>query len=213
MPRTLAMLSVLLPALLLLAGPVSFTAPVAAAGQMMSVTPTSREGEYRVEVHEFRANERVSVRLLGPDDRLIRLDRAKASRHGHVRVTIFIPRYEPGGAWTVRFTGMESERVVRETFTVPPRRPNAALTVSPSEGTASTTFMLAGAGFEPGESVTAWLTRPDGRGVPLYASLADGAGAVTFYTFAPLDGPPGDWFAAAYGQRSDRLGAAAFRVN
>jgi len=206
MPRMLAMLSVLLPALLLLAGPVSFTAPVAAAGQMMSVTPTGREGEYRVEVHEFRANERVSVRL-------IRLDRAKANRRGRVRVTIFIPRYEPGGQWTVRFTGMESERVERERFTVPPRRPNATLSVSPSEGTATTTFMLAGAGFEPGESVTAWLTRPDGRGVPLYATLADGAGAVTFSTFAPLDGPPGDWFAAAYGQRSDRLGAATFRVS
>jgi hypothetical protein len=212
MVRFAILASRLLLAVLLLVGLSVIAAPAVDAARVVSVKSTGWEGEYRAEASGFVPGEMVSVRLLGPGERVIKFEREEAGRRGRVRLTFLIPRYEPGGSWTIRFEGVDSEKKAKETFDVPMRGPNVELAATPGEGPSGTAFTLAGAGFDPGERVSAWLTRPDGQQVALGETRADATGRVTVVTVAPPDVPPGTWFAAAYGLRSDRLGAAAFRV-
>jgi hypothetical protein len=180
MRRSTMILARLAVAALALAGLATLAAPAADAARVVSVKPADREGEYRVEASGFLAGEQVGVRLIGPDERVIKLGREEASQRGRVRVTVFIRRYEPGGTWTVRFRGVDSDKTAREAFDVPPRGPNADLVATPAEAVSGVAVALAGAGFDPGERVGAWLTRPDGGGVDLGEARADEAGGVAY---------------------------------
>ena len=72
-----------------------------------------------------------------------------------MRITFLIPRYEIPGDWTLRMTGVTSDKKAKETFEVPLRGPNVELAVTPAEGAVGSVFTLEGAGFDPGERVTA----------------------------------------------------------
>jgi hypothetical protein len=199
-------------AMLLVIG-LGFALPAgASAARVKSVKPTGNEGEYRVEASGFLPDEKVSVKLTGPSEQVIKLDRDDASKRGTVRFSFFLPRYYEGGEWALRLEGSTSEKKAKETFDVPWRGPNVGLSVDPTEGGGGTTFTIASGEFDPGERVSAWLSRANGESIPLGETRANEVGQAAFAFVAPPGMTPGDWFAVAYGIRSDRLGTTFFRV-
>jgi hypothetical protein len=182
------------------------------AASIKSVKPTENEGEYRVDAGGFQPNEPISVRLIGPSEQVIKLDRDEASKRGTVRFSFFLPRYSEGGEWTLRLEGVTSEKKEKKTFDVPQRGPNVGLSIDPTEGGGGTTFTIVGGEFDPGERVSVWLSGADGEAIPLGEALANEVGQAAVAFVAPPGMTPGDWFAAAYGIRSDRLGTTYFKV-
>ncbi|MCC6625903.1 MAG: hypothetical protein IT340_00750 [Chloroflexi bacterium] len=203
-------LTVLMVALLL--GPAVIVVPPVEAADIRHIEPTDTEGEYDIEASGFTPGEDVSVRLIGPSEQVIKLDRDRASRRGRVSFRFFMPRYIEPGAWTLRLEGVDSGKKTKDTFVVPERGPNVDLAVTPTTGPVGTTFTITSAAFHPGERISAWVTRPDGESVPIDETRANEAGQVAVTVIVPPGGPVGDWFAAIYGLESDRLGAAAFQV-
>jgi hypothetical protein len=199
-------------AILLVIG-LGFALPTgASAARIKSVKPTEHEGEYRVEASGFLPDEEVSVRLIGPSEQVIKLDRDEASDRGTVRFSFFLPRFYEGGEWTLRLRGVTSDEDDDETFYVPQRGPNVGLSVDPTEGGGGTTFTIVGSEFDPGERVSGWLNRGNGESIPLGETRANEFGQAAFAFVAPPGMTPGDWFATAYGIRSDRLGTTYFHV-
>jgi uncharacterized protein YfaS (alpha-2-macroglobulin family) len=203
-------LSILLVALLL--GPALIAAPVVEAADIRHIEPTDTPGEYDVEASGFTPGEEVSVRLIGPSEQIVKLDRDTASRRGRVSFRFFIPRFYEPGTWTLRLEGVDSDKSTRDTFLVPYRGPNVELTITPTEGPVLTTFTITGAPYEPGERISAWATRPDGESITISETRANEFGQVALAYTVPPTGPLGDWFIAVYGQNSDQLGAGTFRV-
>lgn len=199
-------------ATLLLVG-LGFALPTgASAASVKSVKPTQYEGEYRVDASGFLPDEQVSARLIGPSEQVVKLDRDDASKRGTVRFSFFMPRYYEGGEWTLRLEGVTSDKKAKETFDVPERGPNVGLSVDPVEGSSGATFTIASGEFDPGERVSAWLSRENGELIPLGETRANEVGQAAFAFVAPPGMTPGDWFAVAYGIRSDRLGTTYFHV-
>ena len=85
--------------------------------------------------------------------------------------------------------------------------------ITPAAAPAGRTFILAAAGYSPGESVSAWVTGPDGKSTPIdgAAVTLDAKGVVTV---AVLTGglPDGIYTAVARGNSSAVESAAAFRL-
>ena len=94
------------------------------------------------------------------------------------------------------------------------RGPDLTLAVSPASGPAGTTFAFSATGFDADETVSYWLTGPDGATYEGGDAVADGDGAVSFsHTVGGAAARPGAWAMSAYGQSSDRLAVATFTIS
>lgn len=93
--------------------------------------------------------------------------------------------------------------------------PLPALRVSLASGVVrqGSTVSVRVADLQPGEGAAAWLTRPDGRVVPLPGAQADASGRRELSISIPRDAPPGRWALTVAGQRSRRQGIATFEVH
>lgn len=187
-------------------------APAGAEAQVASV-PTATPGRFDFVATGFAANEMVSTWLTGPSQQVVPTDRRKVDHQGGIAFSLRLRRHFEPGRWAITVGGWESGREAIGYFDLPPFTPDIPLTVSPTNGPASTTFTFAATGFDEGEQVSAWLTAPDGQAMDVAAVVAGRNGRVAFTWVTTEDTPAGPWMLTAYGQRSDRLGLVRVTVD
>lgn len=189
---------------------VSFSIGGAASVSPASVSPTSGSPgtTFTFQAGGFNEIERVDTwlerpggaRVEGPKD-------ARADRSGLAVWSWTAPADAPGGAWTMVAQGQDTKRVERIGFTITdgaPQTPPASVT--PERGRAGTTFTFSATGYEQGERVGYWLSRPDGSIERFDRELrADKDGRVTWSYTVPQGAPTGIYVMAARSSQSDKI--------
>jgi hypothetical protein len=198
--------------LALLAAWLPATAWLASAAPEVGVAPTAEPGVFEFVATGYKGNEMVSVWLTGPNQEVVPTDHRKVDEKGGIGFTLRLKRHLEPGRWAVTVGGWESGREAIAYFDLLPRPLEINLGVSPSSAAAGATFAFSAIGFEEGERVSYWLTAPDGRAIDGDWLEAGRNGRVAFDWVANDGTPRGRWMMSAYGQKSDRLGVAAFTV-
>lgn len=188
---------------------VSFTIAAAAPGAA-SVSPASGSPgtTFTFRAEGFNVIERLDTWLERPDGARVEGPKdARADRDGRVAWSWTAPADAPGGAWTMVAQGQDTKRVERIGFTITdgaPQTPPAS--VSPERGGAGTTFTFTASGYEQGERVGYWLSRPDGSIERFDRELrADKDGRVTWSYTVPAGAQTGIYVMAARSSQSDRI--------
>jgi hypothetical protein len=186
-------------------------APGVSAASITRAAATERPGEYDIRARGFDDDEHVSLRLIGPSGQEIKMGRKRASDRGRVHFTILIPRHVEPGRWTVVLRGAESDEDAEAVLQVPPRLPDALLSVGPVGGPTNASFTFLAARFRGGEVLTYWLDAPNGAVLEGGQVLVGAGGEASFaYTMTPAM-PTGRWQVTAYGQSSDSMAVATFQ--
>ena len=140
-------------------------------------------------------------------------EQGRADRNGDVDIYITIKRFWEVTWWAVTLRGSQSEREGWASFAVTATRPDGEVVRQPENGTVGTRIGFRGDGFRDTDTVKAWLTRPDGKGVEIPLELhPNDAGSVYFGYDIPRDAPTGRWYVTAYGTHSERLLVSSFAV-
>jgi hypothetical protein len=182
------------------------------AAAEVTVTATAIPGEYAVEVRGFDAGERASTWLTGPHQEVAAGSLYLVDDRGTLAFTLFAPRYFQAGRWAITVHGLRSDREAIAGFDVPRRGPDIALAVTPSRLAPGDTLTVTGAGFGPEDSISYWLTGPDGRGYAGGYALTGLDGRLAFSFAVSTTLPDGLWVLSAYGSAGDHFGVAYFAV-
>jgi hypothetical protein len=186
-------------------------APVAAQAAV-AVSAAGDAGQYEVLATGFGDNEEVSTWLTGPSQQVQASDGHETDGGGDVSFRLRIPRHFEPGRWAITVHGLDSGAEAIGYFEAAPRGPDLALIVAPASGPPGTTFAFEATGFDDGETVSYWLTGPDGATFVGGDADAAGDGAVRFTYTIGAGTQGGTWAMSAYGQASDRLAVATFAV-
>lgn len=222
MKRRLYLLPVWL--LLILVGVTALpVAPVAAASGT-ATPPVAPPGTlFTFTAEGFIPRERVDAWVTMPDATPVTpsIGRYVADDAGRVSWSWTAPGNAVNGIWVMTAIGVDSDLRIGIPFEIqgtPVEPPQPPQSVTPTSGPRGTTFIFVAGGFEPGEQVGPWLTRPDGstmslpdeaQAVDLYA---DPTGFVSWNWTAPADAPTGNWSSQAQGISSDRLVSIPFQI-
>jgi hypothetical protein len=161
----------------------------------------------------FDPDETVSTWLTGPSQQVQAGEQFDVGSDGDVTFEVRILRHFEAGRWAVTVHGLESEEEAIAFFDNPGRGPNLELEVSQPSGPAGTTFSFTGDDFREGESVSYWLTGPDGKSVEGGSLEVTNADGDIFFTYTVPEGSlPGAWTMNAYGSESDNLATVIFTV-
>ncbi|PDW02573.1 hypothetical protein [Candidatus Viridilinea mediisalina] len=162
----------------------------------------------------YSPNERISVWIRFPANEIEDVGRITASPGGTFMDELCFGRLDPEGLYHYTAHGNSSHRTGIGTFNL--RRgdylgalPGAAtLTVIPDAARQLDYATLIGTGFLPGETVSLWLTLPDGVVLSLFQGITvDGTFAEDIF-LPPL--AAGRHYFSAYGQTSGQRAVAAF---
>jgi hypothetical protein len=186
--------------------------PTTSAEAQVQISATMTPGVFEFRATGFRGNEAVSTWLTGPSQQVLATDYYK-TRDGQVTFQLRMPRHLEPGRWAITIHGLESDREAIGFFDVPVRGPDATLNVNQASGPPGTIFAFAGTSFQAGETVSYWLTGPDGRVYEGGYAEANSEGRVDFSHETDEDTQLGRWLMSAYGLTSDRLGIVAFVVS
>lgn len=199
--------------LMLLAGALLVAPASQAQAADATVVATTTPGVYEFLGTGFKGNEVISTWLTGPSQQVQAGDYQKADGDGRVGFQMRIPRHFQPGRWAITMHGLDSGDEAIATFDVPVRGPDLTLTVSPASGPIGTAFAFAAAGFGANESVSYWLTGPDGKAYEggIIQAGSDGAASFTYTIGAGTQS--GKWTMSVYGWDSDHLGEATFTVS
>jgi hypothetical protein len=198
---------------LALLAPLALPAAPVAAQAAVTVTATGDPGQYEVVATGFD-DEDVSTWLTGPSQQVQASDSHSTDSSGDVDFRLHIPRHFEPGRWAITVHGLDSGEEAVGYFEVEAREADLTLDVSPASGPPGTTFAFSGSGFEGGETVSYWLTGPDGathEGGE--ADAIGGGGVVTFSYTIGAETQGGTWTMSAYGQSSYHRAAATFTVD
>jgi hypothetical protein len=207
--RTLVAALLGLPSALLAAAP-----PVAAGPARMTISPTSRDGEFKIDSRGFFKDEDVSTWLTGPSQQIVRTNDYASDDRGRVKFRIFMLRHYQPGRWALTIVGQRSREEAIEYFESPDRGVNATAVMSATSLNIGDTVTVTGDGFKGEERISFWFTLPDGsaaRGAS--DAFTDRLGNVTFsFVVARPDLEIGGWALSVYGYESDRYAVTPFEV-
>ncbi|HMQ29228.1 MAG TPA: hypothetical protein PKD53_00810 [Chloroflexaceae bacterium] len=157
----------------------------------------------------YEANERISVRLLGPDGNGVAANVENLNRanpQGRADWYWQSPANIAPGTYTLIARGETtgSERAIL--FAITARAPvAAAANVEPRSATGGTRFAFFVEGLAPNEQVLVWVNTPDRRAVEARVEelgRTDASGRADWFWTAPVDAAPGTWVMVARGQAS-----------
>src|SRR5581483_215248 len=157
----------------------------------------------------FIEGERVVTWATAPDQAVLGGDYAAAKgSSGKVEVGFTVPKNAIGGQWALTAYGLESQTPVVATFEVQGRPAETASPqgmVAPQSGPPGTRFAFAALGFKSKETVSYWLTGPDGQVHAAYpeGETANSDGRVDITWDSPADAPRGVWVITIQGLKSD----------
>jgi hypothetical protein len=188
--------------------------PVSAGPALMTITPTSRLGEFKVEARGFYKDEDVSAWLTGPSQQVVGVNDYSTDARGRVKFKLFMLRHYQPGPWALTLAGLRSREEAIEYFESPDRGVNATATMSATSLNIGDTVTVNGDGFNRDERVSYWFTLPDGsaaRGAS--DAVTDRLGNVTFsFVVARPDLEIGGWALSVYGYDSDHYAVTPFEV-
>jgi hypothetical protein len=180
----------------------------------VAVTPTSRLGEFKVDVRGFFKDETLSTWLTGPSQQVFRTNDYQTTNRGRVDFRLFMLRHFQPGPWAITVVGQRSGHEVIARFENPDRGRNASVAMSETSLRLGDTVRVTGAGFGRNERVSYWYTLPDGsaaRGGAEIESRSDGTVEFTVTVSRP-DLEEGGWALSVYGFNSDNYGVATFEI-
>jgi hypothetical protein len=191
------------------------TAPAVSAGPArMTIAPTSRLGEFKIEARGFRKEEDVSAWLTGPNQQVVEAGDHSTDIRGRVDFRMFMLRHYQPGRWALTMVGLRGREEAIEYFESPDRGLNATADMSATSLNIGDTVTVTGEGFKGEERVSYWFTLPDGSaGRGSSDAVTDRLGNVTFsFVVARPDLEIGGWALSVYGYDSDRYAVTPFEV-
>jgi hypothetical protein len=127
----------------------------------------------------FIPNERVSIWATAPDQSVLGGEFFGANGVGEVAIRFRVPQNALGGTWALTAFGDQSRQPAIAEFAVNGQPQGvAAITgaVEPGSGPAGTRFFFFATGYRDRETVSYWITGPDGAIVAAYPSGAKANG-------------------------------------
>jgi hypothetical protein len=142
------------------------------------------------------------------------LDTYDVDGSGNVNFQMRVPRHFEPGQWALTVAAQDNpETQAVATFTAPLRGPDMTLNISQTTGSVGTTFAFNATQLQAGETVSFWLTAPNGDTYEGGLVETDANGRVDFSYVIGAGAQPGRWYMSAYGISSDRLGVASFNLS
>ncbi len=160
----------------------------------------------------FRANETVSLWLTLPDGSVVSLGEVQADATGAVTGSLFLPGALPVGRHFFTARGIESGSTAITPFVlqygnglnVPGARLAADLGRAPQRSVVA--LEIAGKSFAPGESVSFWLTLPNGSVLALGEAHAEANGNLSLELYLDESLPTGTHYLSFRSNRSEQGG-------
>lgn len=183
------------------------TTPIIAAGKTIRFTGAG-----------FALGERVATWATAPDQTVYSGQFFYAARaDGTVDLTFHVPGDAPGGRWGFTAYGDRSKMPAITNFEVQANQASENRpvdTVDPAAGPAGTRFRFNMYGYNDNETISYWITGPDGKVFAAYPrkEKADKRGKVSFSWNAPSDAPHGIWVVTVQGIKSGRAKGLRFEI-
>ena len=192
--------------------------PQATQGTGLVVTPEAPRQLETVELagSGFESGETVALWLTLPDGVVVALGQQSADATGSFLTSLTVPSFLPIGHYSATARGDRSGNTAIALFMVQYGNgldvPGAALAVNIGRATQGTLLEVVASGFTRGESVSFWLTRPDGAVLDLGASRADDAGdlSASFYLSETL--PVGRYYLSLHSNESKQGSFASLEL-
>ena len=188
--------------------------PNTTEGTRLTFTPATARQLDTVEVvgTGFQANEDVSLWLTLPDGSVVGLGEAQADRAGEVSGSLFLPGALPVGRHYFTARGLESGNTAITPFVlqygnglnVPGARLAADLGRAPQRSVVALT--ITGESFTPNESISFWLTLPNGSVLDLGEARADANGNLDLEIYLDESLPTGTHYLSFRSNRSEQGG-------
>lgn len=166
----------------------------------------------------YRPEERVAWWATDPSQAVLSGEGVRTSSDsGYFEIFFAVPGNAQGGRWAMTAYG-ESSGILRiATFEViggTPGPEEFQAKVAPPSGPAGTTFAFAATGYDDNETLSYWLTAPDGTVFAAYPkeAEADGNVRVDLQWTAPVDAPRGIWVMTIQGYDSRVARGIRFEV-
>jgi hypothetical protein len=197
-------------------------APAHAEGASLAISPASapQHSSVALSLSGFAPKEVVSLWLTLPDYSVFALADVVAGADGAAALVLPISAGLPVGAYGISARGNRSGLRATARLAVTPgagaaATPGVTLSVDQSTRPQGECFRFGGAGYQPGETVAAWLRLPDGAvtNEGLEGEFpADGAGSFHYEICFGRLAAEGTYAFTAYGKASGRTGVAEFQL-
>jgi hypothetical protein len=186
--------------------------PAPTAGTRLTFTPATAKQLDTVDfmADGFAANETVSLWLTQPDGSVVGLGEMQADENGTFGGSLFLPGQLPVGRHYFTAYGNRSRNTAITPFVLQYGNglnvPGATLAVEIGRAPQRSFIELTGEGFTPNESVSFWLTQPDGSVVALGDVDADGDGNLSAVLYLSERLPTGTHYLSFRSNRSNQGG-------
>lgn len=193
--------------------------PVQAATPTVAVLPDSAPQNSTITLYldHFVSGESVEIWQTRPDLSVINIGHRRVNQDGKLELPITLTTSDPPGNYAFRAHSQHSQQTAATDFTLlpapsqPPTR-TTALTVQPSKPRQGQRLHISGTGYNGGEAMRIWLTRPDDSVVEVDAIRSHPDGGFDYYFFTSTDYMTGTYKVTAYGKESDIYGIGTFTM-
>lgn len=193
-------------------------APAASEEVVITVEPgrDSQGSFFTIRGANFGASEMLALWLRYPDNTVAEQGRIQAGPDGSFEYVIYTDGSPTGRyAFTARglstdLVGIVEFEVTVSDLTVPTG--SASLVVSPGSEPQRSIAIFEGTGFQPGETVTVWVTLPDNSTMTIGNAEVDASGAFVASLYLGEQDPVGQRTYTAYGNTSGRRAIAEFTL-
>lgn len=188
--------------------------PTVTAGTQLNFSPATAKQLDTVELTAsgFAPNEVISLWLTLPDGVVVGLGNFDADAAGKFGASFFLPGELPVGRHYVTARGVSSGNTAITPLTLQYGNglsvPGARLAADLGRAQQRTILALAGEGFTPNESVSFWLTLPNGAVMPLNEVNVDSEGVLAVEIYLAEDLPVGTHYLSFRSNRSEQAGFA-----
>lgn len=188
--------------------------PETTAGTQLSFSPSTARQLDTVELaaRGFEPNEYVNLWLTQPDGSVVGLGQVQADANGAFGGSLFLPGELPVGRHYFTARGNTSGNATITPFVLQYGNgldvPGARLAADLGGAQQRTTLSLSGEGFTANESVSFWLTLPNGAVLDLGEVRADGEGVLAVNIYLAQDLPVGTHYLSFRSNQSNQAGFA-----
>lgn len=193
--------------------------PAVTAGTQLRFSPATARQLDTVELSAsgFTGNETVALWVTLPDGSVIGLGQAQADSSGTFSVSLFLSSALPVGRHYFTARGNRSGNTAITPFVLQYGNgldvPGATVAVDIGAAPQRTLLELSGEGFAPDESVSFWLTLPNGSVLPLGDVNVDSDGMLEVTLYLAQDLPVGTHYLSFLSNESSQAGFAKLRLD
>lgn len=193
--------------------------PAVTAGTLLRLSPATARQLDSVELAAsgFTANESVALWVTLPDGAVAGLGQAQADSSGKFSVSLFLSGALPVGRHYFTARGNRSGNTAITPFVL--QYGNGldvqGATIAADSGSIQqrTILEVSGKGFAPNESVSFWLTLPNGSVLNLGDVTVDSEGVLALTLYLAQDLPVGTHYLSFWSNESGQVGFAKLRLN